>query len=46
MSDGVTAIISWLICNIGQSKCNNLIHIVLNNGVHDSVGGQPTVAWT
>ena len=28
---------------IGQSKCNNLIHIVLNNGVHDSVGGQPTV---
>lgn len=28
---------------IGQSKCNNLIHIVLNNGVHDSVGGQQTV---
>jgi phosphonopyruvate decarboxylase len=24
-------------------KCNNLIHIVFNNGAHDSVGGQPTV---
>jgi len=29
---------------IGQSNVTNLIHIVLNNGVHDSVGGQPTVA--
>lgn len=26
-----------------QSTCSNLIHIVLNNGAHDSVGGQPTV---
>jgi len=24
--------------------CKNLIHIVFNNGAHDSVGGQPTVA--
>lgn len=30
---------------IGMSKANNLIHIVLNNGAHDSVGGQPTVAY-
>ncbi len=29
---------------IGQSKLTNLTHIVLNNGAHDSVGGQPTVA--
>ena len=29
---------------IGQSKLTNLSHIVLNNGAHDSVGGQPTVA--
>ena len=29
---------------IGQSNVTNLIHIVLNNGAHDSVGGQPTVA--
>lgn len=29
---------------IGQSNTQNIIHIVLNNGAHDSVGGQPTVA--
>jgi phosphonopyruvate decarboxylase len=29
---------------IGQSKCRNLRHIVLNNGAHVSVGGQLTVA--
>lgn len=28
---------------IGQSGCTNLFHIMLNNGVHGSVGGQPTV---
>ena len=28
---------------IGQSNTSNLLHIVLNNGAHDSVGGQPTV---
>jgi phosphonopyruvate decarboxylase len=30
--------------NIGTSKAANLLHIVVNNGVHGSVGGQPTVA--
>jgi len=29
----------------GQSECNNFIHIILNNGVHGSVGGQPTVGF-
>lgn len=29
---------------VGQSGCENLTHIVLNNSAHDSVGGQPTVA--
>ena len=29
---------------IGTSTIGNLFHIVLNNGAHDSVGGQPTVA--
>ena len=29
---------------IGVLKPGNLIHIVLNNGAHDSVGGQPTIA--
>jgi phosphonopyruvate decarboxylase len=28
---------------IGTSKATNLLHIVVNNGVHGSVGGQPTV---
>lgn len=28
---------------VGQSGCGNLLHIVLNNAAHDSVGGQPTV---
>jgi phosphonopyruvate decarboxylase len=28
---------------IGQSGLANLFHIVINNGAHDSVGGQPTV---
>tara|TARA_Y100000768_G_scaffold302319_1_gene236166 strand:- start:5227 stop:6372 length:1146 start_codon:yes stop_codon:yes gene_type:complete len=27
----------------GNVDCNNFRHIMLNNGVHDSVGGQPTV---
>lgn len=29
---------------IGQSEGVDLIHIILNNGAHESVGGQPTVA--
>lgn len=28
---------------VGQMKPNNYVHVVLNNGAHDSVGGQPTV---
>lgn len=30
---------------LAQSGCARLRHIVLNNGVHGSVGGQPTVAF-
>ena len=29
---------------IGQRGPPNLRHIIINNGAHDSVGGQPTVA--
>ncbi len=29
---------------IGSVKPNNLVHILLNNAAHESVGGQPTVA--
>jgi phosphonopyruvate decarboxylase len=28
-----------------SSSCKNFIHIVFNNGAHDSVGGQPTVGY-
>ena len=27
----------------GQMKPDNFVHVVFNNGAHDSVGGQPTV---
>jgi len=30
---------------IGTTAPSNLIHIVLNNGSHDSVGGQPTLGF-
>ena len=30
---------------IGSQKVPNFKHIVLNNGAHDSVGGQPTVGY-
>jgi phosphonopyruvate decarboxylase len=29
---------------VGAEKPGNIRHIVLNNGAHDSVGGQPTIA--
>lgn len=29
---------------LGQSQAEKLIHVVLNNAAHDSVGGQPTCA--
>lgn len=31
---------------IGKAAPKNLIHIVLNNGVHDSVGAQPTAGFS
>jgi phosphonopyruvate decarboxylase len=30
---------------IGTQQPKNFIHIILNNGAHDSVGGQPTVGF-
>ena len=29
----------------GTNKDANILHVLLNNGVHDSVGGQPTVGF-
>jgi phosphonopyruvate decarboxylase len=30
---------------VGQSGQENLLHVILNNGAHDSVGGQPTTGF-
>jgi len=30
---------------IGSSKPRQFVHVVLNNGCHESVGGQPTVGF-
>ena len=29
---------------IGSNKPNNMVHVVINNGAHETVGGMPTVA--
>ena len=44
--DGDGAVLMHLgsMASIGTQKPVNLRHIVLNNGAHDSVGGQPTIA--
>jgi len=44
--DGDGALIMQMggLATIGDRKPANLGHVVLNNGAHDSVGGQPTVA--
>ena len=30
---------------IAQNPCNNFKYILINNGAHESVGGQPTVGF-
>ena len=42
--DGASLMHMGNMTSIGQSNSDNLVHIVLNNGAHDSVGGQPTCA--
>ena len=45
--DGDGAAIMHLggLTSIGTSGARNLTHVVLNNGAHDSVGGQPTAGF-
>ena len=45
--DGDGAVLMHLggLSTIAQTKPENYHHVVLNNGAHDSVGGQPTVAF-
>jgi len=42
--DGAALMHMGALAAIGVKKPRNFYHIVLNNGAHDSVGGQPTIA--
>lgn len=42
--DGAVQMHMGSLCTIGSMRPENLVHILLNNHVHDSVGGQPTAA--
>jgi phosphonopyruvate decarboxylase len=40
--DGAVAMHMGSLALIGAERPSNLVHVVLNNGVHESVGGQPS----
>ena len=42
--DGAALMHMGAMAVIGQTAPKNLVHIVINNGAHESVGGMPTVA--
>ena len=42
--DGAVLMHMGAIAVIGANKPKNLIHVVINNGAHETVGGMPTVA--
>ena len=42
--DGAVLMHMGTMAVIGSNKPKNLIHIVINNGAHETVGGMPTVA--
>jgi len=44
--DGAVLMHMGSLAMIGQSGVKNILHIVINNGAHDSVGGQPTVGFS
>lgn len=43
--DGAFLMHMGAISNIGHLAPKNLIHIIFNNGAHESVGGQPTLGY-
>ena len=43
--DGSVLMHMGALATVGQSGLANFIHVVVNNGAHDSVGGQPTVGF-
>ena len=42
--DGAVLMHMGSLAILGESNAKNILHLVLNNGAHDSVGGQPTIA--
>ena len=44
--DGAVLMKMGTLATIGHYAPKNLLHIVINNGVHESTGGQPTVSST
>ncbi len=42
--DGAVLMHMGSLALIGYNKPNNLVHIIINNGAHETVGGMPTVA--
>lgn len=42
--DGAIIMHTGALSTVGQLRPKNLVHVVLNNGAHDSVGGQPTAS--
>lgn len=43
--DGAAIMHMGSLTTIGQLKPKNYLHVLINNGAHDSVGGQPTAAF-
>jgi phosphonopyruvate decarboxylase len=43
--DGALVMHMGALAIVGATRSNNVRHIVLNNGCHDSVGGQPTAGF-
>jgi phosphonopyruvate decarboxylase len=44
--DGAAIMHLGVLTTIGASSSGNFVHIILNNGKHDSVGGQPTLGFS
>lgn len=42
--DGAVLMHMGAMAVVGTNKPNNLVHVVINNGSHETVGGMPTVA--
>ena len=42
--DGAVLMHMGAMAVIGANRPKNIIHVVINNGAHETVGGMPTVA--